>query len=153
MNLRRRPRPGFRSSGWKAPGSREGARARAAQSRALGTVCHVVRIVSNQHCVAVRVPKTVGVKVTLMVQLPLAATEPAQLLLIPNSPGFVPVNAMLLTVKLALPVLPFKVSVCDALVDPTFWLAKVRLDPARPASGPLPVPVRADRLGGCPWHC
>ena len=54
---------------------------------------------------AVRVPLAAGVKVTLIVQLAPAATELPQLLVWAKSPGFVPVSAMLVTVKAALPVL------------------------------------------------
>lgn len=71
--------------------------------------------------VAERLPVAVGVKVTVIVQLPPAATELPQVLFCPKSPGFVPVNPMLLIVSAAFPVL-FKVKVCGLLVVPTIWL-------------------------------
>ena len=52
--------------------------------------------------VALREPVVVGVKVTLMVQLPLAAKVEGlrgQLLVCPKSPGLVPVKAMLVMVN------------------------------------------------------
>ena len=52
----------------------------------------------------------VGVKVTLIVQLPPAATELPQVLVWAKSPGFVPVSAILVMVKAELPVL-FRVMV------------------------------------------
>ena len=59
--------------------------------------------------VAVRLPVAAGVKVTLMVQFPLAAMLPPQLLegLVETakSPGLVPESATLLTVRAAFPVL------------------------------------------------
>lgn len=60
--------------------------------------------------VPVRVPVVVGVKVTLMLQVPPAATEPLQLLVWAKSP----VIAILLTLKGPVPVLP-SVTICGAL--------------------------------------
>ena len=54
---------------------------------------------------AVRLPLAEGVKVTLIVQLPPAATEVPQLLLWAKSLGFVPPSARLEMLKAALPVL------------------------------------------------
>jgi hypothetical protein len=54
---------------------------------------------------AVRLPLAVGVKVTLIVQLPPAATEVPQLLLWVKSPGLVPAMARPVMLKGALPVL------------------------------------------------
>src|SRR5438105_3019414 len=53
--------------------------------------------------VAVRVPAAVGVKVTLIVQLPPAATLVPQLLVCVKSPLLVPVTAMLVMLKAVLP--------------------------------------------------
>jgi hypothetical protein len=47
----------------------------------------------------------------------------------------------LLTLNEAFPVL-VTVTVCAALVVPTFWLVKVRLEEERLKPGPVPVPVR-----------
>ena len=52
--------------------------------------------------IALRVPVAAGVKLTLMVQLPLAARVEGligQLLVCPKSPGLVPVKAMLVMVN------------------------------------------------------
>jgi hypothetical protein len=49
-------------------------------------------------------------------------------------------------VKLAFPVL-LKVTLCAALVVPTFWLLKVRLATERPAIALVPVPVRLSDWG------
>lgn len=91
--------------------------------------------------VAARVPAAVGTNLTLIVQLPLAATDPAQVFVCVKSPGLVPENAMLAMLRVALPVL-FSVNVWAVLVEPTFWPLKVRLEAVSPARGPLPVPVR-----------
>jgi len=65
---------------------------------------------------AVRVPAAVGLKVTLIVQLPLLpATELPQLLLCAKSPLFAPVTPRLVMVKAPLPVL-VSVTDCAALV-------------------------------------
>jgi hypothetical protein len=67
---------------------------------------------------AVRVPGAVGANVTLMVQVPPAATELPQVLVSEKSPALVPATWMPVMVKLALPVL-FRVRGWDVLVDPT----------------------------------
>src|ERR1035438_2761432 len=90
---------------------------------------------------AVRDPLTVGVKVTLIVQLAPAATLAPQLLLWPKSPGLVPATARLVIVKAALPVL-LRVTACTALAAPTAWPAKVRLLGERLATAAVPVPAR-----------
>ena len=90
---------------------------------------------------AARLPEAVGVNVTLIVQLPLAASELPHVVVSAKSPGLAPVNAMPLMVRAAFPVL-FSVKVWAVLVVPTFWLLKVRLVVVTPAMGALPVPVR-----------
>lgn len=89
---------------------------------------------------AVRLEAAVGVKVTLIVQPPLAATELPHVLVCAKSPGSAPVNAMLVIDKLVFPVL-LRVTACAELVVPTFRLANVRLVVVTLATGPLPVPV------------
>jgi uncharacterized protein YqcC (DUF446 family) len=87
------------------------------------------------------------VNVTEMLQLPPAATLAPQVLVCAKSPGLVPVTAMLVTVKAAVPVL---LSVTDwtALVVPTFWLAYVRLPELSDTIGtPTPVPERVTVWG------
>ena len=83
-----------------------------------------------------------GVKVTLMVQEAPAATELPQLLVWAKSPALVPESAMLVIVKVTLPELA-RVIVCAALVAPTAWLAKVRLEGETPAIAAVPVPESA----------
>src|SRR5438270_7167541 len=76
--------------------------------------------------VALRDPVTVGVKVTLMVQVPLAARVEGlrgQLLVCPKSPGLVPVKPMLVIVS-AVPVGLESVTAWAAPVVPTFWFPK-----------------------------
>jgi hypothetical protein len=90
--------------------------------------------------VAVRLEAAVGVNVTLIVQLPLAARELPHVLVSAKSPGLAPVKVILLIVRAALPLL-FSVTDCGVLVVPTFWLLKVRLEVVMPATGPSPVPV------------
>ena len=87
--------------------------------------------------VPVSVPVAVGVKVTLIVQEPLTATLPAQLLLSPK----LALATMLAMVIAPLPVL-LSVTGCDALVVPTFWLLNVRLPGETCAVRAIPVPVR-----------
>jgi hypothetical protein len=65
--------------------------------------------------VPVSVPMAVGAKVTLIVQEPLAATLPPQLLVSPK----LALVAMLVMVSAALPLL-LRVTGCDALVVPRF---------------------------------
>ena len=87
---------------------------------------------------------------TLIVQVPPAATELPQLLVWAKSLGFVPVSAILVMVKAALPVL-VRVMVWAALVAPTAWLANVRLVGERLADGIAPCPSRrGSRVWGLP---
>jgi hypothetical protein len=94
--------------------------------------------------VPVSVPAAVGEKVTLIVQEPLAATLPAQVSVSPK----LALVAMLAMVSAALPVL-LKVTGCDPLVVPRFWLPNVRLGTETPATGAAatPVPVRLTVCG------
>lgn len=96
--------------------------------------------------VLVRVPVAPGVNLTLIVQLPLAATEPAQVSVSPKSPGLAPEKVIPLMVSVALPEL-FSVKVCAELVVPRFWLLKVMLEVVVPAMGALPVPVNVSVCG------
>jgi len=90
---------------------------------------------------AVRLPLAEGVKVTLMVQLELAAREAPQLLVWAKSPALEPERAMLVRVKGALPEL-VRVTACVGLVAPTDWLPKLRLEGETPARALAPVPER-----------
>ena len=92
--------------------------------------------------VMVRVPESgplaVGVKVTLIVQEALAATPVPQLL---ASPKLV-LAAMLVMVSAELPVF-LKVITCDALVVPTVWFPKLKLEEDKLATGTaIPVPPK-----------
>ena len=83
--------------------------------------------------VALRVPVAAGVKLTLMVQLPLAARVEGligQLLVCPKSPGLVPVKPTFVMVS-ATPLAFDSVTAWAALVAPTFWLLKVSVVGAR----------------------
>ena len=83
-------------------------------------------------------PAALGVNVTEIVQVALAASEVPQLLVATNS---VPLAAILAIDSAALPVL-LKVTALDALAVPMFWLPKARLPADRPAVGtPTPVPL------------
>ena len=88
-----------------------------------------------------RLPVTVGSNVTLIVQLPPAATELPQVLVSAKSPGLAPLSTMLERLKAALPPL---VSVAEsvALLVLTDWLPKERLVGERLAVAEVPVPER-----------
>ena len=90
---------------------------------------------------AARLPEAVGVNVTLIVQLLPAASELPHVVISAKSPGFVPVTATPAMLISAFPVL-LSVTVCAALVVPTFWPLKARLVVVTPAKGALPVPDR-----------
>jgi hypothetical protein len=91
------------------------------------TICGLVEALSVSVRLPERLPVAVGVKVTLITQLLLAATDALVLQVVPlAATAKSPVIAMLVKDKDALPVL---VTVTDvaALVVPMAWLAKVRL--------------------------
>ncbi len=68
----------------------------------------------------VRVPRWVGLKVTLIVQLFPAATELPQVLVWAKSPGSAPVMVILVMLSVAFPVL-VSVTGCAELAVPTSW--------------------------------
>ena len=74
----------------------------------------------------------IGVKVTLMVQLELGATEPPQVFVSAKSPVVV-----MLRVSVPVPVL-VKMTGCDALVTPTFGFPNIRLVTERFTVGSKP---------------
>src|SRR5438128_10096125 len=80
-----------------------------------------------------------GVKVTLIVQLPPAATLAPQLLVCPKSPGLVPVKPMLVMVN-ATPLGFESVTTLAALVVPTLWLPKSGTGEGERLGGAVPVP-------------
>lgn len=79
----------------------------------MATVCGLPAALSAMLMDAVRAPVAVGLKVTLMVQVPAARTE-VQVLVCVNSVLLVPVTVMPVTVRVALPVL-VSVTVLTAL--------------------------------------
>ena len=74
---------------------------------------------------AVRVPTASGVKVTVIVHWPEAATEPSQVLVCEKSAASVPASAMLVMVSAVLPPL-VRVTVCGALVELMDWIGKTK---------------------------
>ena len=95
---------------------------------------------------AARLPLPTGAKVTLMLHEAPAATEPPQLLAWAKSPALTPESPMLLMVKVPLPEL-VRVTVCPALVVPTVWFPKLRLEGETLAADAVPVPERATVWG------
>jgi len=82
------------------------------------TFCGLPAALSLMLTAAVRVPLAVGLNVTLILQLAPAANELPQVCVCAKFPGLVPVIAMLLMVKLVVPVF-LRVTVLAALVVPT----------------------------------
>ena len=92
--------------------------------------------------VALRDPVAVGVKVTLMVQVPLAAKVEGltgQLLVCPKSPGLVPVKPMLAMAN-AVPLGFESVTAWAALVLPKFWFPKSGTGEGERLGNIVPVP-------------
>jgi hypothetical protein len=89
------------------------------------TICGLPGALSVMLSAAVRVPDAVGLNLTLMLQLAPAGSELPQVWVCTKSPALVPVIAMLLMVKLAVPVL-LSVTIFGALVVPINWAEKVR---------------------------
>ena len=99
-------------------------------------------VLSVMVMVAVRVPRTVGVKVTLITQLEPGATVKPQALLSAKSLAFAPLIAVLVIVRAPVPVF-FRVTVSGALATATGCRPKSRLVGARLTEGVVPLPVRA----------
>ena len=90
-----------------------------------------------------RAPTTDGVKVTEIVQLAAAAKLVPQVLVCWKSDALVPVAAMLVIDRAALPAFE-SVMVWAALVVPRFWLPKISAEGLSEACAtPTPVPLRA----------
>jgi phage tail protein X len=100
------------------------------------TFCGLPAALSVMLNAAVRVPDAVGLNLTLIVQLAPAANEVPQVVVWEKSPAFVPVIAIVVIVKLAVPVF-FRVAVVAALVVPIAWVEKDRLVGDRVTTGPL----------------
>jgi len=88
--------------------------------------CGLPPPLSEMETLAVREPVTVGLKVTLIVQLAFEATLLPQVLVSEKSLGSAPVTVMELTVIIWMLVL-VSVTVCGVLVEPTFTSPKFRL--------------------------
>jgi hypothetical protein len=109
------------------------------------TVCGLLLAASVNDSVALRAPVAVGLNATIAAQLAEAARlAPQVLLVMEKSPASAPVMATLLMAIAAVPPL-LKVAVCDALLEPTIVLAKVRPDgvAVTPPAGLTPSPVSA----------
>ena len=86
-------------------------------------------------------PVAFGVKVTVIVHVPVVGMLAGQLLVSAKSPGFVPVIVMLVIASVP-PPLSVRVMFCAALVVPTFWVANVRDFGLSITLGSTPEPVR-----------
>ena len=93
-------------------------------------------------------PEVVGAKCPWMVQFDPGARVEPQLLTKTYDEAFTPVTVMLPMFSVALPVL-VRVTDCDALLVPTFWLPNERLVAERATAGAraTPVPLRAMLCG------
>lgn len=106
------------------------------------TVCGLFWALSVMVSVPVRPPAAVGVKVTLIVQLALAATLEPHVFVSAKSP----LAAMPLIVNAALPVF-VRVMLCAELVVACTWPANISLVAETPTIGPRPVPLRLTICG------
>src|SRR5262249_5360616 len=100
--------------------------------------------------VALRGPAAVGVKLALIVQLALGASDVPHVLLCAKSPAFGPVRVMLLMASTALPIF-VRVTVWTPLVVPFAWLPKSMLFRLRLPVGDCPGPPRG--LVRSAWIC
>jgi hypothetical protein len=91
--------------------------------------------------VPLRVTAAAGVNNTTTVQVVLAARVAPHVVFWLKSPGLVPVNPMLVMLKVALPVLP-RVKLSAELLVVTGWLVKVKLAGEIPAIGAVTVNSR-----------
>jgi hypothetical protein len=88
--------------------------------------------------IALRAPVVVGLNVTLIVQLALAANELPQPSVSPKSPGSVPASVTLVIVIGVVPTF-FSVTVLAALLQPTVTEPKLRLLGVSSAVVPVPL--------------
>ena len=105
-------------------------------------VCGDPLAVSEMVTVAVAAPVAVGAKCPWIKQFAPAARVVPQLLANTNSVAFVPETAMLVNVKVAVPVL-VSVTESDALVNPTVVAANDNLVADRVTGGSTPIPLNA----------
>src|ERR1700682_2068234 len=99
------------------------------------TWCGLPDALSTIAIAALRSPVAVGLKVTLMLQLPPAARVPPHVFVWTKSFAFAPTTATLVIASVASPVLR-SVAVCAALVVSSSRLPKPRLDGSRPNARP-----------------
>jgi hypothetical protein len=92
----------------------------------IATLCGLPDALSEIFNVDDRLPVLVGVKITLIVQLALAAMDAGQVLLCEKSPELPVEILMLVTDSVAFPVF-VSVTTCALLPMPTIWLPKLRL--------------------------
>ena len=105
------------------------------------TVCGLPNALSLMEIAADRLPGAVGAKITLTVQVPPAATGPPQVFVAGKSPALFPVTAILVIVRVALPLL-VRVTDCVGVGVFTSWLPKVNVVAERPTAPDVPVPVK-----------
>lgn len=105
-------------------------------------LCGLPAALSVMVTAPLRVPRSVGVKVTLIVQLELAATVAPQLLVWAKSPDAI----IVVRVSGASPTFD-RVTVCMLLVVPTSWLANIKDGTDRLTTGAMPVPDRLIVVG------
>lgn len=103
------------------------------------TTCGLPGAASEIVTAALRLPTATGSKLTVIVQLPPAATEVPHVFVSGKSPGFVPVTATPVTLKAAFPLF-VRVTDCAAVLVPTDWLPKLRVLAERPTPAEAPVP-------------
>src|SRR2546430_530953 len=111
-------------------------------------LCGLSAALSVMVTLALREPLAEGEKVTVMVQVPLAATLLGQLLVWAKSLAFVPDRAILLMLRDSVPLF-VRVTVCAVLVVFTFWLPKLKLVGLKFTAGDglKPVPLSATFCG------
>jgi hypothetical protein len=102
------------------------------------TVCGLPAALSVTFKSALRAPVAVGLNVTLIVQLALAASELPHVLVCAKSPGSRPASVMLVIVIAVVPTF-FRVAVMTELVVPTVTFPKLRLVGVSSAVVPVPL--------------
>jgi hypothetical protein len=105
-------------------------------------LCTLLGALSMKTTAALREPVFVGVKVTKMMQLACPARDGPQLFVCLKSPGSSPPIVMDVKFSGMSPVLSRK-TVCVALVIPTVWLPKFRVDAENLAAAPRTTWLRA----------
>src|SRR3989442_1299544 len=114
------------------------------------TDCGLLAASSVMVTVAVRALAAVGVNVRLRRQLAPATTVAPFVQVVPaamaKSPGFKPARAMLVMLRVAVPLL-VRVTVCAGLVVLRRWSPKARLVGAKVTAGAMPIPTSDTNCG------